>query len=124
MSCTQRKDKRMTAIDLPPRHALARAVLLGLGMALASLPATAQTPTSAGQQLATEYCARCHIVAPNGSGGWTNAPAFQTIADNRQSTAAGLSTFIQTEHEKMLNTGRPRNEADEIAAYIISLRRQ
>ena len=112
----------MTAFDLLPPRALLPAALLGL--ALASPPAAAQAPASVGQRLATQYCARCHIVTPTGSGGWTNAPAFQTIADNKQSSAARLSTFIQTEHEKMLNTGRPRNEADEIAAYIISLRRQ
>jgi len=111
----------MTALDFPQRRATALALLLGLGLAP---PAGAQTPASAGQQLATKYCAYCHVVTPSGSGGWTNAPAFQTIAGNKQFTAASLSAFIQTQHEKMLNTGRPRNESDDIAAYIISLRRQ
>jgi hypothetical protein len=57
------------------------------------------------------------------SPGWTDAPAFQTIANRTDWTAAKLSGLIQQPHLHMLNTGRPPSEANEIAAYIISLRK-
>lgn len=75
-----------------------------------------------GQKLAQQYCSECHAIAPNARGNWTDAPAFDAIANRPDTTAAKLSAFIQQEHAHMLNTARPRGEADAIAAYIISLR--
>lgn len=76
----------------------------------------------AGLTLAQRYCVRCHVVVPSASKGWTDAPPFQTIANRPGTTVASLSAFIQQQHMHMLNTGRPRNEANQIAAYIVSLR--
>ena len=103
-------------------NCFARWTGLGLGAALVALPASAQTSAPAGHALATQYCARCHIVAPGGAGGWTNAPSFEAIANNPQANLGGLSAFIQRPYEKMLNTGRPANESEAIATYILSLR--
>ncbi len=58
---------------------------------------------------------------PGASQGWTDAPTFQTIANRPERTQATLSRFIQQSHMHMLNTARPPNEANEIAAYIVSL---
>jgi mono/diheme cytochrome c family protein len=86
------------------------------------MPASAQLRAAAGAKLAEQYCAACHVVAPNGAGGWTDAPKFEDVANRPNVSAAKLSAFIQQEHMHMVNTGRPRSEADELAAYILSLR--
>lgn len=76
-----------------------------------------------GQKLAEQYCAQCHVIVPGGPAGWTDAPSFEAIANRPGTTAAKLSAFIQKQHMHMLNTARPRGEADAIAAYIVSLRK-
>jgi mono/diheme cytochrome c family protein len=77
---------------------------------------------AAGQKLAQQYCAECHVVVPSGKRGWTDAPAFEQIA-GRHRTQAELSAFIQQPHMHMLNTGRPPREANDLAAYILTLRK-
>jgi len=78
----------------------------------------------AGKALAQRYCIECHAVVPGTKGGWTDAPDFSAIANRPQTTPAKLSLFIQQPHMHMLNTGRPAREADQISAYIISLRQR
>jgi mono/diheme cytochrome c family protein len=95
---------------------------------LATLPrhTFADTPpnAAAGLKLAQQYCARCHQIAPAGKRGWTDAPPFESIANRPASTTETLSATIQKPHMKMLNTGRPVAEANDIAVYIMSLRKQ
>jgi hypothetical protein len=67
---------------------------------------------------------RCHPIAPTGKRGWTDAPAFEAIANRPCSTTETLSATIQQPHMKMLNIGRPVAEANDIAVYIMSLRKQ
>jgi cytochrome c2 len=83
----------------------------------------APTNAATGQKLAEQLCSECHVVVPNGHAGWTDAPAFDVIANRPGNTAAKLSAFIQKQHMHMLNTARPRGEANAIAAYIVSLRK-
>lgn len=79
--------------------------------------------TTAGQKLAQQYCAECHVIAPNGKRGWTDAPAFDAIANRPGTTAQTLAAVIERPHMHMENTERPPAEANEIAAYILSLRK-
>ena len=71
---------------------------------------------AAGLKLAQQYCAECHVIVPSKARGWTDAPAFDTIANRPGTTVATLDSFIQSPHMHMLNTGRPPVEADQIAA--------
>jgi mono/diheme cytochrome c family protein len=95
---------------------------------LATVPrhAFADTPpnAAAGLKLAQQNCVRCHQIAPDGKRGWTDAPTFKSIANRSGSTTETLSATIQKPHMKMLNTGRPVAEANDIAVYIMSLRKQ
>jgi cytochrome c len=79
---------------------------------------------AAGLKLAQQYCTRCHQVAPSSKKGWTDAPAFEVIANRPGTTTAGLDATIQKPHMKMLNTERPPGEANEIAVYIMTLRKR
>ena len=102
-----------------PNPAAIAVICVLLGAHAARAETTSQT--QAGLDLARRYCAECHVVQPSASKGWTDAPRFQDIANRPGTTAANLSTFIQQPQMHMLNTGRPRQEANQIAAYIVSL---
>ena len=95
---------------------------------LATIPryAFADTPpnAAAGLKLAQQYCVACHQIAPSSKRGWTDAPAFEAIANRPGSTTEMLSAKIQQPHMKMLNTERPAAEASDIAVYIMSLRKR
>jgi mono/diheme cytochrome c family protein len=104
------------------KSALVTAGLLALSGPLAHAQPVANT-AAAGHVLAEQFCADCHVVAPNGRPGWTDAPAFDAIANRPDTTEAKLSAFIQIPHAHMLNTGRPKNESEGIATYILSLRK-
>jgi cytochrome c len=80
--------------------------------------------SAAGHKIAQQYCAECHVIAPNGKRGWTDAPAFDAIANQRGTTPQSLITFIERPHMHMVNTGRPTEEAADIAAYILTLRKR
>ncbi|OYV33933.1 MAG: hypothetical protein B7Z80_22615 [Rhodospirillales bacterium 20-64-7] len=62
------------------------------------------------------------MVTPSSKRGWTEAPAFEALANRPGTTVAALSAVIQKPHMKMLNTGRPPKEAQAIAAHIMTLR--
>lgn len=98
----------------------------GAALALVIVPfyAHADPKPLPGLALSQKYCAECHVVVPSASKGWTDAPAFDAIANRPNANAAGISVFLQKPHMKMLNTERPPNEAKAIAAYIMTLRQR
>ena len=107
----------------------ARIILyVAAAICLATVPrhAFADTPptAAAGLKLAEQYCVACHQIAPSSRRGWTDAPAFEAIANRPGSTTEMLSATIQKPHMKMLNTQRPAAEANDIAVYIMSLRKR
>jgi mono/diheme cytochrome c family protein len=109
---------------MPGRRALYRLVAAaGLTIAPYTVFAASLPKATAGQKLAHQYCAGCHVVVPSGKRGWTDAPAFAVIANRAGTTTQTLTVFIERPHMHMENTGRPPAEADEIAAYILSLRK-
>ena len=74
-------------------------------------------------EAAQRYCDECHVIERNGPAGWTSAPSFAAIADKPTTTAASLRAFIQKPHMDMLNLARSPPEAADLAAYILSLRK-
>lgn len=96
-----------------------------VAMMFAATGAAAQTAPSQvrqGQMLAEQACVKCHVVAAAGGTGWTDAPSFLSLANRDGASAAKLSVFIQQPHMHMLDVARPPNEANALAAYIMSLR--
>ncbi|MCB4823382.1 c-type cytochrome [Roseicella aerolata] len=103
-----------------PAIGIAALVLLAL-----PAPAQAQRATAAeGQRLAERYCARCHVVRPEGGAGWTDAPAFRDLAQDPRISRPWMRQFVTKLHLHMLDTDRSPAEADAITAYLLSLRRQ
>lgn len=110
-----------------PRHRAPLSAAAAILLALPAMPlaAHAQKATPAeGQRIAERYCARCHVVAPGGGAGWTDAPAFATIAQNPRISRTWMRQFVTQQHMHMLDTDRSPAEADALAAYLLSLRRE
>jgi mono/diheme cytochrome c family protein len=78
----------------------------------------------AGHVLAEKWCGNCHIVGPDQQRGTSNgAPTFSAIARLTSTTQLSLHAFLQTPHDRMPDLHLSRDETDNLAAYILSLRR-
>jgi len=105
------------------RRRIGAAVLLAaLSVAMPALAQPSRGNAARGGQLAETLCSRCHVVDRSGAGSWTDAPAFVAIAADPKVTRPWLRGFFQRPHFNMLNTDRPAGEADDLAAYILSLK--
>ena len=96
------------------------AFLISAGLAAA--PATA-ADAAHGEQLAKRWCASCHVVAPDQARGADDVPAFPTIANMPGFDAGKLAAFLMDPHPKMPDMQLGRGEANDLAAYIGSLRK-
>jgi mono/diheme cytochrome c family protein len=77
---------------------------------------------SNGKRLAELWCAACHVVAVNQRQADADAPPFEEIAKLPNFSEPGLVTFLLDPHAKMPNMNLTRIEANDIAAYIGTLR--
>lgn len=105
------------------RHVLLGTILL----VSAAGPAGAQDPgdAAAGRRLATDWCSSCHSLGPARDPGTSRrAPTFVAIARRLSTTPLSLRVFLQTPHDQMPNLQLTHDEIDDLAAYILSLRRR
>ena len=114
---------RLAAMFLRTRPA----ILLPLpGATLAALqPLAAQNlrgSVEAGRRLASQWCSGCHSVEPKTVGIF--AADFAEIAKLPSTTALSLKVFLQTSHRNMPNFILQPDEANDIVAYILSLKRK
>jgi cytochrome c len=105
----------------------ARRVGLALGLLLAdaATPSIAQDlgDVAAGHKLAETWCSSCHLVgAPHSAVVSNGAPTFTAIAADKSVTALSLRAFLQTPHARMPDLHLTREEVDNLASYILSLR--
>ena len=104
-----------------------RSVVSGLLFSLTAQAAFAQSigDAKAGSTYAEQICGECHAVragartSPN-----ERAPAFQAVADSRGMSEMALRAWIQTPHPAMPNLVIRDKEADDVIAYILSLKRR
>ena len=75
-----------------------------------------------GKRLAERWCAACHVVASDQREANADAPPFEEIAKRPNFSESGLVTFLLDPHAKMPNMNLTRVEADDIAAYVGTLR--
>ena len=80
---------------------------------------------AAGQRLAERWCSgACHVIGPASARGTsTGVPTFAAIARMPSTTRMSLSVFLQTPHAGMPDLHLSRDEINDLAAYILSLRR-
>ncbi|MGE3989213.1 c-type cytochrome [Pseudorhodoplanes sp.] len=100
-----------------------RAMVLALAM-LAAVTAAAQPvgDPAAGRRLAEAWCAECHATGIKTVQGMKRAPDFVEIAGRPSTTALSLNVFLRSSHDNMPNFILKRGEADDIVAYILTLK--
>jgi len=92
--------------------------------ALISASAAARAPdVDHGAVLAKRWCAACHIVSADQKSGQDNPPPFATIAKTPGLNAEKIAQFLMDPHPKMPDMQLSRQEAEDLAAYIVSLGR-
>lgn len=79
---------------------------------------------AAGRRLATELCGDCHQVRPPFPSFFRYPPTFEEIAKYPAINRLSLKVFLQSNHTIMPNFIVPKSDADDIIAYILSLKRQ
>ncbi len=102
-------------------------VLLGAaGVALMSGGAANATGNAKrGQEIAENWCASCHQIAPGAMSFDESRPAtFQEIADHPAIDESTLKTFFETPHQQMPNFSVTDEVRDHLIAYIISLKQR
>ena len=77
----------------------------------------------AGRQLADTQCAQCHGVDRKAQSTNPAAPAFEDIANLPGMTATALMVALRTSHQSMPNIIVQGSDAENIVAYILSLKR-
>jgi len=95
----------------------------GLVLAAALCTPARSADADRGEALAKQWCASCHIVAPDQRHGGDNVPSFASIARMPGFDAQHLTFFLLDPHPKMPNMGLSRAEAADLAAYITRLGR-
>jgi cytochrome c len=78
---------------------------------------------SAGRKLADAWCTVCHNIEKNTAGTSNPAPDFLAIANQPATTELSLKVFLQTSHPTMPNLVLTPAQIDDLASYIISLKR-
>jgi mono/diheme cytochrome c family protein len=75
-----------------------------------------------GLALAQRWCASCHVVSPEQQRASADVPPFATVARSPNFDAKQLAYFLLNPHPKMPDLPLSRAAADDIAAYIASLK--
>lgn len=92
----------------------ALALFGGIGAALAQDVAN-------GQRLSERWCAECHAIGP--VPGKSKARSFAAIAAKESITAEMIASFLHLPHATMPNVPLRRNDAQDIAAFIMAMKR-
>ena len=101
-------------------------ISIGLGTFLGTLqPLSAQNSrgnVESGRRYAMDWCSGCHSVEPKTVGIF--AADFAEVAKLPSTTALSLKVFLRTSHHSMPNFILQPEEASDIVAYILSLKRK
>jgi mono/diheme cytochrome c family protein len=121
-----------------PRSRLLAAGLLALvAVVAASAPAPAQDrkgdPRKAdarkgdaadGREFAQTWCTECHAIDAKAAPGGKAGPAFAAIANRRSVTSRRLIRWLYSKHKNMPDFEVELDDAADVAAYIMSLKRR
>jgi cytochrome c len=115
-----------------PRSAWSR-IVIGVAIALAALlivrlhnaggATLDQDSVSAGHRLAAAWCKDCHAIEAGSAGAPGRAPDFLRIANRASTTELSLKVFFRSNHRSMPNLIIAPGQADDLAHYILSLKR-
>jgi mono/diheme cytochrome c family protein len=99
-----------------------------LGMALATPEATRAQDirgnVNSGRALARAWCAECHRVEKGRTRTFIYSTDLTEVANLPSTTPLSLRVFLRSYHQEMPNFILKPAEADDIIAYILSLKRK
>jgi cytochrome c len=76
-----------------------------------------------GHRLAEAWCTACHAIDSKAAGTANAVPDFSAIANQPSTTELALKVFLRSNHRNMPNLVLNTEQADDIVAYILSLKR-
>ena len=100
---------------------ISRLGLAALALAIPEATRAAGDPAS-GAALARTWCRSCHAVEAAPARGTDAVPAFSAIAAAPDTTAERLLAFLEKPHGQMPDLTLSGQQADNLVAYILSLR--
>ena len=105
----------------------ATAVLAFVGVWVGDAFAQERGNIAAGHRLAQQWCSECHQIdadqeRPRGRDPEEEAPSFVEVANETSTTPLSLRVFFQSNHENMPNLHISASQADDLVAYILSLK--
>jgi mono/diheme cytochrome c family protein len=93
-----------------------RILLLAVLATISSYPALGAGNAADGQRLALQWCSSCH-------GASDAAPPLEAIANRPGRTPYTLRAWLMDPHPPMPNFSLPREQIDDLVAYLASLAR-
>jgi cytochrome c len=114
---------RSTWLQILIAVAAAFAVLLFVRLHNANGAPLPSDSISAGHRLAEAWCKDCHAIEPMTVGTRGGPPDFTAIANRPSTTELSLKVFFKTSHQRMPNLIIAPEQADDLANYILSLKR-
>jgi mono/diheme cytochrome c family protein len=96
-------------------------LLIGLGAVIFGSDAWGADAHN-GEVLARRWCATCHLVASDQQGPAGEASPFVSMAKLPAFDAHRLAFFLLNPHPRMPDMGLTRREAEDLAAYIATLK--
>ena len=102
---------------------IAFAAVLLMRLHVANGAPLAQDSISAGRRLAQAWCKECHALEAVSAGASSRAPDFVRIANRTSTTELSLKVFLRSNHGSMPNLIITPDQADDLASFILSLRR-
>lgn len=119
MTCAQPAKTRINWFGIVPLTAIM------LGTSLCQAGSQEIGDSIAGRQLAERWCSSCHVVGSSSEQGSSNGiPTFAAVARMKSTTPLSLRAFLLTPHARLPDLHLTRDEIDNLAAYILTLRRK
>jgi cytochrome c len=78
---------------------------------------------SNGRRLAEGWCKKCHSIDALSPGTLGRAPDFVRIANRTSTTELSLKVFLRSNHRSMSNLIIAPDQADDLAQFILGLKR-
>ena len=105
----------------------ARLLLSALALATSTVVAAAQDVRGNvrnGRHLAEHWCGSCHRMSTLDAPGRRGVATFPDVAKLPSTTALSLRAFLYTSHADMPNIQLSSADADDLIAFILSLKSQ
>jgi mono/diheme cytochrome c family protein len=105
------------------RIALVAAGLLFAGVGFAMESERPYGDAEYGRGLAVRWCGSCHVVTTDQQRSMLGAPPFTKIAQTASVSGDSLAHLLESPHPKMAELALSPSALDDIAAYIVSLKK-